>query len=363
MKNNKKTIIFSLVAISLLMWNLFLTTKLYQKPELVDGPNDSNTVVQNSTYATTDLTKAAEKGNLKTVAIATGSGSGSGAIYQAKADGDKYKVTIITNYHVVTTNKEVDVLFANGQTIVGKVIGGDIFTDLAVVEVETNFKVEAFTIGDSSTLKLGEWVLAIGSPLGLEFSGSVSEGIISGIDRILGVDLNKDGVDDWDMLVAQTTAAINPGNSGGPLINLNGDLIGINSMKISQSSVEGMAFSIPINEAIPIVEQLIQTGEVVRPLIGLSARSLSDFTMAQRSYYGLPLDVEDGIVVTDVIDRSAAEKAGIEVGDIIVKINQDEVVSFKDFRINLYKHKKGDVLSLTIQRANEALEIDVTLEW
>lgn len=362
MKNRKATILFSLIAISLLVWNIFLTTKLYEKPGQVEGPGDTTNVVQNATYATTDLTKAAEKGNLKTVALDTGNGSGSGAIYQSVEDDGKYLVTIITNYHVVTTNKEVDVLFANGQTIVGNVVGGDIFTDLAVVKVETNFQVEAFTIGDSSTLKLGEWVLAIGSPLGLEFSGSVSEGIISGTDRILGVDLNKDGVDDWDMLVLQTTAAINPGNSGGPLTNLNGDLIGINSMKISQSSVEGMGFAIPINEVIPIVEQLINTGDVVRPLIGLSARSLSDFTMAQRSYYGLPLDVENGIVITDVIPKSAAEKAGLEVSDIIIKINDEEVKSFKEFRINLYKHKKGDLLSLEVHRGKEVIEVDVTLE-
>lgn len=364
MKNNKRTVVFSVLVVLLVIWNVFLTAKLYDTETNPESNNTGNSgLVQNNTYATTDLTKAADKGILKTVAISTGNGSGSGAIYSSEENGDNYTVTIITNYHVVTNNTEVEVLFANGQKIKGEVIGGDIFTDLAVVRVETNFKVDAFEIGDSSTLKSGEWVLAVGSPLGLEFSGSVSEGVISGTERIIGVDLDKNGTDDWDMIVIQTTAAINPGNSGGALINLNGELIGINSMKISQSSVEGMGFAIPINEVIPIVEQLIDKGVVERPLIGVSGRSITDYSNAQRSYYGLPLDLEGGVVITDIVSGGAADKAGLKVGDIITKIDDEAVDSFKTFRISLYKHNKGDELQLEIIRDNESAQVNVTLQW
>ncbi len=363
-KGKKHLLTFTIIMLA--VWNLFLTYSLFNQPK-VDGngnvTENTGKVVQNQTFATTDLTKTAEKGSERTVGISTGSGSGSGAIYKSERSNDKSLVTIITNYHVVTTQKTVDVVFANEQTVTGNVIGGDIYTDLAVVQVETDFAVEAFNIGDSSTLKRGEWVLAIGSPLGLQFNGTVTEGIISGKDRIIGVDLNQDGQDDWDMSVLQTTAAINPGNSGGPLINLNGDLIGINSMKISSDKVEGMGFAIPINEAVPIVEQLIEKGVVTRPLIGVSGRNLSDYTTSHRSYLGLPLDVENGVVITDVITGGAGEKSGLLAGDIITKINDVDVENFKNFRMELYKHKSGEEITLEVYSKNESKTVSVILEW
>lgn len=357
-KPKKRVLLYTLI-ISLIAWNIFLTIELGNKSSGVE--QSDNPVVQNLTFSTTDFTKAAEVGIDKTVGIGTQNGSGSGAIYKTEAKGDKTLVTIITNYHVVTTEKTVMVLFANGQKIEGNVIGGDVFTDLAVVQVETDFATEAFTLGDSSTLRSAEWVLAVGSPLGLEFSGTVTEGIVSGKDRIIGVDLNKDGVDDWDMIVIQTSAAINPGNSGGPLINLKGELIGINSMKIASSNVEGMGFSIPINEVIPIVEQLIEKGEVLRPLIGLSGRNISDYTSAQKSYLNLPLTVESGVVVTEVIKNGSADKAGILAGDIIIRIGDYEVATFKDFRRELYQHSSGEEVEVEVIRNSKKETIVVVL--
>lgn len=357
-KPKKRVLIYTLL-VALIAWNIFLTVELGNKNTVVD--TGDNSVVHNLTFATTDFTKAAEVGINKTVGIGTQNGSGSGAIYKTEEKGGKNLVTIITNYHVVTTEKTVMVLFANGQKIEGKVIGGDVFTDLAVVQVETDFATEVFTIGDSSTLKSAEWVLAVGSPLGLEFSGTVTEGVVSGKDRIIGVDLNKDGVDDWDMIVIQTSAAINPGNSGGPLINLKGELIGINSMKIASSNVEGMGFSIPINEAIPIVEQLIEKGEVVRPLIGFSGRNISDYTSAQKSYLNLPLNVESGVVVTEVVKNGAADKAKILAGDIIVRIGDFEVKTFKDFRRELYQYNSGDEVEVEVIRNSKKETILVVL--
>ncbi len=362
--NQNRNILISILVIVLIVWNIFLTYQMFfnKAPENVENGNTGgNGMAQNVTYATTDLTKAAEKGIQKTVGISTGSGSGSGAIYKTEKKGDKTLITIITNYHVVTNNQKVDVLFANEQTLEGTVLGGDIYTDLAVVQVEADFSAEAFTLGDSSALTSGEWVLAVGSPLGLEFNGTVTEGVISGKDRVLGVDLDGNGTDDWDMLVLQTSAAINPGNSGGALINLDGELIGINSMKIANSSVEGMGFAIPINEAIPIVEQLIEKGTVERPLVGLSGRNLSDYTNAHKSYLGLPLDVDSGVVVTDVTKDGAADKAGIKQGDIITKIGTYEVENFKNFRMGLYQHQSGEEVEFEILRDGKTETVTVTL--
>lgn len=362
-KRNNINIFMVVMIITLIIWNVFLTNKvLTKKPVSPGNPTEVNQTIQNASYVTTDLTKTAESGIQKAVGIQTQNGSGSGAIFKSEQDGDKTIVTIITNYHVVTTEQTVNVLFANGQVLEGEVIGGDVFTDLAVVKVVSDFAVEAFSVGDSSTLKSGEWVLAIGSPLGLEFSGTVTEGIISGKDRTIGVDLNKDGVDDWDMQVLQTSAAINPGNSGGPLVNLSGELIGINSMKIAKNNVEGMGFAIPINEAIPIVEQLIETGTVKRPLIGLSGRDLANYSTAHKSYLGLPLDVESGVVVINVIKNGAADKVGIQPGDIITKVNDTEITQFKNFRMELYKHTSGDAINLEIVRGNETMKVTVELE-
>ena len=367
MQNNKlKTSVKIFLAV-LLFWNVFLTYKLFsdESSEVVPNNNNDSTIVnQNATYATTDLTKAAEKSVKKAVGIRSQTGEGSGAIYRSeKLENGNTRVTIITNNHVVSGSKKVLVVFANEQSVEGDVIGGDIFTDLAVVSVETDFAVDAFAIGDSSAVKVGEWVLAIGSPLGFDFYGSVSEGTISGKNRSIGVDLNNSGSEDWDMTVLQTTAAINPGNSGGPLINLNGDLIGINSMKIISQNVEGMGFAIPINEVIPIVNQLIETGEVKRPLIGLSGRGISEYSSVHKSYLGIPLDVEKGVVVTDVLKNGAAKEAGLQPYDIIVEFNGVEIEAFKDFRVELYKMKSGDNVTLTVFRDNDVLELEVTLKW
>ena len=362
-KSKTKNIILYVLVLMLVIWNVFLTYQLINKeiPENINGSNNSNNVQQNATFVTTDFTKAAEKGIQKAVGISTSSGSGSGAIYKTEKKGDKTLVTIITNYHVVTNEKTVEVLFANEQKIVGTVLGGDIYTDLAVVQVETDFAVEAFSLGDSSTLTTGEWVLAIGSPLSFDFSGTVTEGVISGKDRVVGVDLDGDGSNDWDMIVLQTSAAINPGNSGGPLVSLTGDLIGINSMKIANQSVEGMGFAIPINEAIPIVEQLIENGTVERPLVGLSGRNLQDYSTAHKSYLGLPLDIENGVVVVEVVKDGSAEKAGILEGDIIVKIGDVDVETFKDFRMGLYQHQSGDEVEIELIRDGKSETITVTL--
>ena len=195
-------------------------------------------------------------------------------------------------------------------------------------------------IGDSSKVKVGEFVVAMGSPLGVEFSNSSTFGIIYGKDRLVPVDLNGDGRSDWDMVVMQTDAAINPGNSGGALVNMNGELVGINSLKISSSNVEGMGFSIPINEVIPIIKQLKDHGKVEYPIVGISAVSVDELHPFYLRQIGL-VEVQ-GVLVFDVLSDSAADKAGIKENDILVNFDGQEVSNFKDFRKALYSKRKGD---------------------
>jgi serine protease Do len=253
-------------------------------------------------------------------------------------------------------------VFANGEELEATLIGSDVFTDLALLEVKVDFEVNAFKLGDSSLVKVGENALAIGSPLGLSFQGSVTMGIISGKDRVVPVDLDNNGTDDWDSIVLQTDAAINPGNSGGPLINLAGELIGITSMKIADSSVEGMGFAIPINEIIPIIQQLKDNGEVIRPVVGISAVSLDELAVYQKSYYGIRLDLNAGLYVMSVIKGSPAELSGIKEGDVITAFDNTNITSFKEFRKLLYTKNVGDVVTISYERAGKSTTVNVVLQ-
>lgn len=171
-------------------------------------------------------------------------GEGSGVIFENKNG----KAHIITNNHVISGGSKIQVALPNGDTVDAKVLGADPFTDLAVLEIDGSKVKKVAELGDSGTLKVGEPAIAIGNPLGLEFSRTVTQGIISSLNRSMPVDINEDGQDDWELDVLQTDAAINPGNSGGALVNIKGQVIGINTMKISKTGVEGLGFAIPIND-------------------------------------------------------------------------------------------------------------------
>lgn len=284
------------------------------------------------------------------------SGSGSGVIYKVE-DGKTY---VITNHHVIDQANDIVVKLSSGEEVDAELVGSDVYTDLALLRIDESIAVTPIEIGDSSLVKVGEFVVAMGSPLGVEFSNSSTFGIVSGKDRLVPVDLDGDGVSDWDMVVLQTDAAINPGNSGGALVNMNGELIGINSLKISSSQVEGMGFSIPINEVVPIINQIKETGEVSYPIIGISAVSIEELHPTYRSL--LKLTDSEGVLVVEVISNSPASKAKLENHDVIVGFDGKEVASFKDFRRELYSKRPGDSVKLDIIREGEPLEIEVTLD-
>lgn len=286
-------------------------------------------------------------------------GTGSGVVYK-KENG---KAFIVTNAHVIDGASKVEVSLVDGTRVEAEVVGSDALTDLAVLTVDDANIKQVATFGDSDSITLGEPVIAIGNPLGLEFFGSVTQGIISGKERIIPVDIDQNGQPDWEADVIQTDAAINPGNSGGALVNLRGEVIGINSMKIAQSRVEGIGFAIPISSVKPIIEDLEQHKEVQRPFMGVGLASLSDVPLeAQRSTLKLPEEVKNGIVVTGVETTSPADKAGLKEYDVIVKLDDQDIKDALGLRKFLYSQKNiGDKMKVSFYRDGKLQETEMTL--
>ncbi len=286
------------------------------------------------------------------------SGSGSGVVYEQTG---KYTY-IITNHHVIDGADKVQVVFSNNEYVDAEVVGSDEYSDVAILRCQPDFDVTVIDIGDSSLLDKGETVLAIGSPLGIEYSGTVTQGIVSGTDRTVAVDLNDDSVDDWDMNVIQTDAAINPGNSGGALVNMKGELVGITNMKFADETVEGMGFAIPINDVVTVAKQIRLNGKVSYPVIGISGLSLADYSSYQLQRYGVNVSVDTGIYVVSLTDNGPAQKAGIEAGDVIVNVEDADITTYKSFLTELYKHQPGETISVTVNRSGKETSFKVTLE-
>ncbi|MCM3666331.1 trypsin-like peptidase domain-containing protein [Mesobacillus subterraneus] len=280
-------------------------------------------------------------------------GSGSGVIFK-KSGGSAY---IVTNNHVIEGAAKVEVSLYNGEKVEAEVVGADALTDLAVIKIIAEKATDIIDFGDSSVLRPGDQVLAIGNPLGLDLSRTVTQGIVSAVDRSISVPTSAG---EWEMNVIQTDAAINPGNSGGALINTEGKVIGINSLKISQNGVEGLGFAIPSKDVLPIVRQLIEKGKVDRPHLGVS---LADLAQIPEMYLeNLPDDVESGTMVTSVAADSAAAKAGLQEQDVIVAINEEKVENSSDLRRYMYtKLKTGDKAEIKIYRDGKQMTVQVTL--
>ena len=285
-------------------------------------------------------------------------GEGSGIVY--KTDGnDAY---IVTNDHVVSGGDYFEVVFKNGDRAEATLVGTDIYTDLAVLKV-SGVEVEAVAeFGNTEDLKVGQTVIAIGNPLGLNFAGSATSGIVSGQDRAISVDLNNDGLDDWEMTVLQTDTAINPGNSGGALINLDGKVVGINSMKIATSSVEGMSFSIPTYVALPIITDLETYGEVRRPQLGVYIQDMSMIPDRLKEILKISTEQTTGVFIYEVFEGGVADQMGIKSGDVITAINGEAVEDGMAFRKKFYNFREGDSLELTVVRENETLTLKGTIQ-
>lgn len=269
--------------------------------------------------------------------------TGSGVIYSA----DGY---IITNNHVVEGAEKISVTLYNGDSYIAEVVGCDERTDLAVIKIEPDEKLTVATFGDSDKLVVGETAIAIGNPGGENFANSLTQGVISGLNRSV---TTSDGT----MLnVVQTDAAINPGNSGGALCNAEGEVIGINTIKISMTGYEGMGFAIPSNEVLSICKELMASGRIARPALGVAI--LADVT-PQLSYYN-NLSVDYGVLVAPS-SGGAAEKAGMKSYDIIVSVDGDEIKTYSELQSTIFSHEIGDTVTVGVVRGDETLDITVTL--
>ncbi|MBS2772074.1 trypsin-like peptidase domain-containing protein [Anoxybacillus rupiensis] len=283
-------------------------------------------------------------------------GTGSGVIFKKAGD----VAYIVTNNHVVEGANKVEVSLPSGERVKATIVGTDPLSDLAVLKINGKNVKKVASFGDSSTLRVGEQVAAIGNPLGLDLSRTVTEGIVSG-KRTISVSTSEG---EWELNVIQTDAAINPGNSGGALINSAGQVVGINSLKIAQEGIEGLGFALPSQYVQPVIEQLMEYGKVKRPYLGVNLRDLSEIPAETRfEQLGLPENETNGVVVTAVLPSSPAAEAGIQAKDVIVAINGTKVNNVSELRKYLYtKTKVGEKIQLQILRDGKSKTILLQLK-
>lgn len=270
--------------------------------------------------------------------------TGSGVIYSA----DGY---IITNNHVVSGAERLSVTLFDGTSYLAEVVGTDERTDLAVIKIEPESELTVATFGDSDKLVVGEIAIAIGNPGGENFTNSLTQGVISGLDRSIST---SDGT---VLKVVQTDAAINPGNSGGALCNARGEVIGINTIKISMTGYEGMGFAIPSNDVLSICRQLIEQGKVVRPALGVGI--ICNMT-PQLAYYN-NLSQETGVVIAPT-PGGAAEEAGLKDYDIIVALDDQEIETYSELQTYIFERQIGDTIKVSVVRGEEKLDFNVVLQ-
>ena len=274
------------------------------------------------------------------------SSEGSGVIY--KKEG-KYAY-LVTNTHVINGAKKVDILLTDGNKVPGEVVGSDVYSDIAVVRISADKAKAVAEFGDSNQLTVGETAIAIGSPLGTDYANSVTQGIISSQGR--NVKLKADNGQNISTRALQTDAAINPGNSGGPLINIQGQVIGITSSKISnngQTSVEGMGFAIPANDVVNIIKQLEEKGKVVRPALGIQMMDLSNLSTSDLSQLKLPEKISGGVLVRSTLENMPASDK-LQRYDVITKIDDTDIESTADLQSALYSHQINDTIKVTFYR-------------
>lgn len=304
----------------------------------------------NSLFGDDSDSSSSKNGKLETYS------EGSGAVYM-KSNGKGY---IVTNNHVISGSDAVQVLLANGKTVNAKVVGKDSTTDLAVLSIDAKYVTQTAQFGDSKHLEAGQTVIAVGSPLGSEYASTVTQGIISAPARTISTSSGN------QQTVIQTDAAINPGNSGGALVNSAGQVIGINSMKLAQSSdgtsVEGMGFAIPSNEVVTIVNELVKKGKITRPQLGVRVIALQGIPEGYRSRLKIKSNLKNGIYIAFVNRNGSAANAGIKSGDVITKVDGKKVDDVASLHSILYSHKVGDTVNVTVNRNGKDVDMKVKLE-
>ena len=283
--------------------------------------------------------------------------TGTGFIYK-KSGNLAY---IMTNNHVIDGADSAQIEFNDSdKKIDAKIVGGDKYADIAVLTIPDSDEYEAVEIGDNETLKLGDTIFTVGTPMGTSYKGTVTKGILSGKDRMVEVNVSGSAAD-YYMKVIQIDAAVNPGNSGGPLCDVSGNVIGVISLKIVEDTVEGMGFAIPIEDALNYASLIEQGGTISRPYVGISMLDLSEEYYLWQNRINIPEGVEEGIAVVSVESGSPADKAGLKKGDIIVSLDGEDTGSLAEFRYELYKHNVGDKVEVEFYRDGKMQKATITL--
>lgn len=348
---------------------IILVTGPFSKKEEVKENGTENSIAYNSCSNCMSGTMTIENGGISqsvnkvydSVVMVKGyknnrsTGSGSGFVYK-KDDNYGY---VMTNQHVVDGTNKLIIKLASGEEVEGKLLGGDKYIDIAVIQIPVEKVISVAAIGSAEEMQVGDTVFAIGTPVGEEYFNSVTGGYVSGINRKVTVSVEATG--DWVQDVIQIDASINPGNSGGPLFNFNGEVIGINSMKFVNSSIEGMGFSIKIEDAMKHIDDLEKGKKIERPFLGINYANITETYTISR--YGIELDesIDEGIVVLATVENSGAANAGIQKGDVIIKINDDKVISTAYLKYVLYKHDIGETIKVTYIRGKDTKITEVTL--
>ena len=361
----------------------FVTLQLYQKHGNQATNNNSGTVTQTSYKNENSTTQAVNKVKDAVVSIITYSSSssrqssvfngdetnsdsdnqqiaseGSGVIYK-KDDKDAY---LVTNTHVINGASKVDIRLADGTKVPGEIVGSDTFSDIAVVKISSEKVTTIAEFGDSSQLSVGETAIAIGSPLGSEYANTVTQGIISSLNR--NVSLKSEDGQAISTKAIQTDTAINPGNSGGPLVNIQGQVIGITSSKIASNggtSVEGLGFAIPSNDAQNIIKQLESDGKVTRPALGIQMVNLSNVGASDLRKLNIPSGLTSGVVVRSVQNNMPAN-GHLQKYDVITKVDDKEIASSTDLQHDLYNHAIGDTIKVTYYRNGKEETTSIKLD-
>lgn len=273
--------------------------------------------------------------------------SGTGFVY---ATDDNYGY-VLTNAHVVSGDTNVQGIMTDNTTTSLTILGTDSYTDLAVLRMDVKQVKQVASIGDSKNTAVGNTVFTVGSPMGSTYVGTVTKGILSGKDRLVETSTSNGlSSESYIVKVLQTDAAISPGNSGGPLVNLAGDVIGITSLKLVDDEVEGMGFAIPIEDAMNYVEYLEQGKAIERPVVGVQILDLTNRYALYRYGINVPDNVDSGIYLVEVNSGYPASDGGLKAGDIITKIDGNEITSVSEFKYELYKHNIGDTIEVTYYR-------------
>lgn len=283
--------------------------------------------------------------------------TGTGFIYKIE-DGKAY---IMTNNHVIDDGDSARIEFNSGnERFDAKIVGGDTYSDIAVLTMDAKDVLGTVELGSSANLKLGDTIFTVGAPMGIDYKGTVTKGIISGLDRLVEVSLGSNSTD-YFMKVIQMDAAVNPGNSGGPLCDVSGKVIGVISLKIVQDEVEGMGFAIPIEDALEYAEMIENGGKIVRPYVGISMVDLNQEAYLKENGITVSKNIAEGVVILEVVSGSPAGIVNLQKGDVIVKLAGVAVGTVSEFRYELYKHTVGEQVEFTIVRDGRLMTIMVTL--